>query len=173
MPNLVVKDEVAYTVDPVYGITRDRVNAEFAKTLIRINGVNENDYTDIINKILNRLVQKQSDEGSWNEVHVKYNQPSALITAIVGEALLDGYDALGRDDIENSIHHAKDFVLQNEVSSGYFKKSSVYVADHLNVDATCGSFLAKYGKVFLDNKCLEAAERTASHICKYQFPWSK
>ncbi|TFH46622.1 MAG: hypothetical protein E4G94_02010 [ANME-2 cluster archaeon] len=102
-------------------------------------------------------------------MHVKYNQPSALITAIVGEALLDGYDALGRDDIETSIHRAKDFVLQNEVTSGYFKKSSIYVADHLNVDATCGAFLAKYGRVFSDDECLEAAERTARHICEYQF----
>ena len=169
MPNLVVEDAVAYTVDPVYGITRDRVNAEFAKTLIRIDGINGNDHTDIINKILNRLVQKQSDEGSWNEIHVKYNQPSALITAIVGEALLDGYYAMGRGDIEDSIHRAKDFVLQNEVTSGYFKKSSIYVADHLNVDATCGAFLAKYGRVFSDDECLEAAERTARHICEYQF----
>lgn len=170
MPNLVVEDTVAYTVDPVYGITRDRVNAEFAKTLIRINGINGNNHTDVVNKILNRLVQKQSADGSWNEVHVKYNQSSALITAIVGEALLDGYDVLGRDDIENSIHRAKDFVLQNEVTSGYFKKSSIYVADHLNVDATCGAFLAKYGRVFSDDECLEAAERTARHICDYQFP---
>jgi len=170
MPNLVIKDSVAYIVDPVYDITRDRVNAECVKAMVRVNDANGKDYMDIIEKILNRLVQKQNPDGSWNEVHVKYNQPSALITAIVGEALIDGYVALKKNGIENSINRAKDFVLQNEVSPGFFKKSSIYVADHLNVDATCAAFLAKYGKVFSDNECLEAAERTARHICDYQFP---
>ena len=169
MPNLVIEDTVAYTVDPVYGIARDRVNAECVKTLIRINGTNGNDYTSTIDKLLNRLVQKQNTDGSWNEVHVKYNQPSALITSIVGEALLDGYVIRMKKDIEISIHNAKDFVLQNEVSPGYFKKSSIYVADHLNVDATCGAFLAKYGRIFSDDECLKVAERTARHICDYQF----
>lgn len=170
IPNLVMKDSVAYTVDLVYGITRDRVNAECVKAMVRVNDVEGKDYTDIIEKILNRLVQKQNMDGSWNEVHVKYNQPSALITAIVGEALIDGFVAIKKNGIENSIHRAKDFVLKNEVSPGYFKKSSIYVADHLNVDATCGAFLAKYSKVFSDDECLKAAERAAGHICDHQFP---
>lgn len=170
MPNLVMKDSVAYTVDPVYDIKRDRVNAECVKAMVRVNNINGKDYTDIIEKILNRLVQKQNTDGSWNEVHVKYNQPSALITAIVGEALIEGFAAIKKNGLENSIQLAKDFVLQNEVSPGYFRKSSVYIADHLNVDATCGAFLAKYGRVFSDNESREAAERAARHICDHQFP---
>jgi len=55
MPNLIMKDSVAYTVDPVYDITRDRVNAECVKAMIRVNDANGKDYTDIIEKILNRL----------------------------------------------------------------------------------------------------------------------
>ena len=96
MPNLVMKDSVAYTVDPVYEIKRDRVNAECVKAMVRVNNINGKDYTDIIEKILNRLVQKQNTDGSWNEVHVKYDQPSALITSIVGEALLDGFVNLNK-----------------------------------------------------------------------------
>ncbi len=87
MPNLTVNDTVAYTIDPVYGISRDRVDAEFTKALIRINKLSEKDYTPIIEKILNRLVQKQNTDGSWNEVHVKYDQPSVLVTI----AILDGF----------------------------------------------------------------------------------
>lgn len=170
LSNLVVNDTVAYTIDPVYGISRDRVDAELVKTLLKFNKESEKDHTQIIEKLLKRLVQKQNIDGSWNEVHVKYDQPSALITAIVGEALLNGFVTLHNKDIENNIHRAKDFVFQNEVSPGYFRKSAVYIADHLNVDATCGAFLAKYGAVFSDNECTEAAIRTARHICDYQFP---
>lgn len=171
LPNIVADENIAYTIDPVYGISRDRIDAEILKTLIRINKESGKDYTQIIEKLLNRLVQKQNIDGSWNEVHVKYDQPSALITAIAGEALIDGSVTLkSKKNIEHNIHCAKDFVLQNEVSPGYFRKSAVYIADHLNVDATCGAFLAKYGKVFSDKKCIEAAVRTARHICDHQFP---
>lgn len=169
LPNLKVEGNLAYTVDPVYGISRNRVSAECVKTLIRINGFEGNDYTDLIEKLLNWTLEKQNPDGSWNEVHVKYNHPSALITSIVGEALVDGYLLLKDERFERAALRAKDFVLTNQFSPGYFKKSSIYVADHLNVDATCGAFLAKYGKVFSDQECLDSARTTAEHICRYQF----
>lgn len=169
LPNLRVEGNLAYTVDPVYGISRNRVSAECAKALIRINGLKGNDYTDLIEKLLDWVLENQNPDGSWNEVHVKYNHPSALITSIVGEALVDGYLLLKNERFKKAALQAKDFVLANQFSPGYFKKSSIYVADHLNVDATCGAFLAKYGKVFSDTECLDAARITAEHICKYQF----
>lgn len=170
MPNLVLSDTIAYTVDPIYGISRARVDAELMKCLIRINKMREKDYTTLIEKLLYGLVQRQNANGSWNEEHVKYKQPSALITAIVGEALIDYFVTLeNENDIATHIYHAKDFILQNEISSGYFKKSVMYTADHLNVDATCGAFFAKFGKVFLDDECLGVARHTAQHICNCQF----
>ncbi|MGD9780469.1 MAG: hypothetical protein AB7U21_11625, partial [Methanomethylovorans sp.] len=169
LPTLKIEDDVAYTVDPVYGIARNRVNAECVKTLIRINSASNSSYTDITERLLKRLVTKQAADGSWNEIHVKYDHPSALITSIVGEALLDGFVSTGNKELEAPIQKAKDYVLANQISSGYFRKSSVYVGDHLNVDATCGAFLAKYGKVFSDKECLDVARRTAEHICEYQF----
>lgn len=169
IPVVKVEGNLAYTIDPVYGIARNRVNAECAKTLIRINGVEGNDYTDLVEKLLNWLLERQNTDGSWNEVHVKYNHPSALITSIVGEAFVDGYLLLKDERFEKAALRAKSFVLASQFSPGYFKKSSIYVADHLNVDATCGAFLAKYGKVFLDQECLNSAKNTAEHICKYQF----
>jgi len=169
LPNLKVEGSFAYTVDPVYGISRNRVSAECAKTLIRINGLEGHDYTGLVEKLLNWLLEKQNPDGSWNEVHVKYNHPSALITSIVGEALVDGFLLLKDERFEKAAFRAKDFVLANQFSPGYFKKSSIYVADHLNVDATCGAFLAKYGKVFSDQECLDTARTTAEHICRYQF----
>lgn len=169
LPNLRIDNDVAYTVDPVYDIKRNRVNAECVKAMLRVNDKNGCYHPEIIEKLLRQLVSKQAVDGSWNEIHVKYDHPSALITAIVGEALLDGFVRNGNNDLEPSIHLAKDYVVKNEISPGYFRKSSVYVADHLNVDATCGAFLAKYGKVFSDTECLDVARRTADHICKHQF----
>jgi hypothetical protein len=169
IPVVKVEGNLAYTVDPVYGISRNRVSAECVKTLIRINGLKGNDYTDLIEKLLNWVLENQNPDGSWNEVHVKYNHPSALITSIVGEALVDGYLLFKDERFKAAALRAKDFVLVNQFSPGYFKKSSIYVADHLNVDATCGAFLAKYGKVFSDRQCLDTARVTAEHICKYQF----
>lgn len=169
VPCLKIEGETACTVDPVYGISRNRVNAELAKALIRINGINGDNYTEIIEKLLNWNLEKQNPDGSWNEVHVKYNHPSALITSIVGEAFVDGYLLLKDESFEKAALRARDFVLASQFSPGYFKKSSIYVADHLNVDATCGAFLAKYGKVFSDQQCLDSARITAEHICKYQF----
>lgn len=169
LPNQKVEGNLAYTVDPVYGIIRNRVNAECVKTLIRINGLRGSEYTNHIEKLLNWLLDKQNSDGSWNEVHVNYNHPSALITSIVGEALVDGYLLLKNERLKMAAFQARDFVLENQISPGYFKKSSVYTGDHLNVDATCGAFLAKFGKMFSDSECLDAAKTAAEHICKCQF----
>lgn len=169
IPSLKVENDVAYTIDPVYGIARNRVNAECVKTLLRMNRERSSDRSATIEKLLKRLVSKQATDGSWNEIHVKYDHPSALITSIVGEALLDGYVNTKNNNLEKSIQKAKEYVLANQISSGYFRKSSMYIGDHLNVDATCGAFLAKYGKVFSDKECLDVARKTAEHICKYQF----
>jgi hypothetical protein len=168
-PIVKVEGNLAYTVDPVFEISRNRVSAECVKTLVRINGFKGNNYADLIQKLLNWVLENQNSDGSWNEVHVKYNHPSALITSIVGEALVDGYLLLKDERFKKAALQAKDFVLANQFSPGYFKKSSIYVADHLNVDATCGAFLAKYGKAFSDQQCLDAARITAEHVCKYQF----
>jgi len=169
LPNIKAEGDIAYTVDPVYGIARNRVNAECAKAIMRLNGARDDVNKEIAEKLLNQLVAKQASDGSWNEIHVKYDHPSALITSIVGEALLDGYTTLDKKELEEPVRLAKDFILSNQIEPGYFRKSSVYVADHLNVDATCGAFLAKYGKMFSDEECLEIARKTAEHICEYQF----
>lgn len=170
-PNLKVEDDIAYTIDPVYGLKRNRINAELSKTLIRINQLNGKDYTTLIQQLLNWLIQNQNSDGSWNEIHVNENSPSALITSIVGEALLDGFVFHFDKKYEKAAHKAKEFVLQNEISTGFFQKSNAYSSDdYLNVDATCGAFLAKYGKVFSDQTCLKVAENVAKHVCENQYP---
>jgi len=143
------------------------VCAECVKTLLRLK--NDSDvYLDISKNMLNWLVNRQNTDGSWNEVHVNYNKPSSLVTSIVGDAIIDGYVHFKNDELAESAKNAMNFVLTNEVDDGYFQKSTLYRADHLNVDATCGAFLSKYGLVFSDVSCSDAAQRVVRHIFDYQ-----
>lgn len=157
---IIIEKDLSYIRDPVFGISRNRVNAEFCKALIRIDG-----YNPVCEKIINYIVKHQYPEGFWNEIHPHYNQPSALVTSFIGDALLTAYDYYPQD---KSLKRAKDYVLSNEKAPGYFLKSLSYTADHLNVDASCGAFLASYGIKFSDDKCLEAAKRAAKRICENQ-----
>ena len=84
--HIIVTENAAFVLDPLYGIVRNRVNAEIAKTMVRME-----DYS-MAKKIIASLIHHQNSDGSWNEIHPHYNQPSALISSFVGDALLSAYD---------------------------------------------------------------------------------
>lgn len=165
-PLIVEKDNYAYIRDPIFNISRNRVIAEVVKSMIRSQL--EPDGT-LIEKLCNFLLKKQNRDGSWNEIHPNYNQPSALVSSIIGEALLLMYEKCGETKFEESILRTKNYVLSQYKSRGYFIKSKSYTADHLNVDAVCGGFLALYDKIFGDDYCIEIAKQTAKHVCNHQF----
>lgn len=155
-PNVTVDGESAFITDPVTGLVRNRVHAEVAKALIRRGD------GALAMRLLDYIGSRQGDDGSWNEIHLNYDRPSALITAIIGDAFLEA-DAI-RPAAEQA-ERAKDYVLSRELRPGYYLKSASVTADHLNVDATCGAFLARYGERYGDTDCREAAERAALWIC--------
>jgi hypothetical protein len=154
-------------VDPVFGIVRNRVNAEVAKTYFRLNVVDQGI------RLMKYVLSDQAEDGSWDEIHPNYHQKSALVTAFIGDALITAYPYFPQDA---SLDHASAYVLQNEKKPGYFLKSLSYTADHLNVDASCGAFLASYGDLSGDKKSIAAAKRAAEHICRNQkkgyFPYT-
>lgn len=157
--NITWENNCATIVDPVFHIKRNRVNAEFCKTLVRLHD------DSLVEPLINTLVKSQNSNGSWNEIHPNYNQPSALVTSFIGDALLSATDLYPQN---KSLESAKNYVRSQEIEPGYFLKSTSFTADHLNVDASCGAFLAHYGKRFNDTECLLAAERAAQRICDYQ-----
>lgn len=154
-------------VDPVFGIVRNRVNAEVAKTYFRMKSPDKGV------QLMKYVLSDQAEDGSWNEIHPNYNQKSALITAFIGSALVVAYPHFPQDA---ALEKAKIYVLQNEKSPGCFLKSQTYTADHLNVDASCGAFLAEYGKLFSDPEAINAAKRAAKRVCNAQkngyFPYA-
>jgi hypothetical protein len=164
-PCIVEKERYAYIDDPVFHIKRNRVVAEVVQSLCT-SDIEAN--KTIITKLCNYLLKTQNPDGSWNEIHLRYNQPSGLITSIVGEALLQKYKKTPSKKLRIVLQHAADFVLSQEKSSGYYLKSKQYTADHLNVDACCGAFLAAYGKLFSDTNCTAATTKAAEHDCHHQ-----
>jgi hypothetical protein len=165
-PLIVEKENYAYIKDPIFDIKRNRVIAEIVKAMIRLKLEPDG---SLIDKFCNFLVKNQNTDGSWNEIHPNYNQPSALVSSIIGESLLLVYEKYGEKKIKESILRVKNYVLSQYKSEGYFIKSKYYTADHLNVDATCGAFLALYGRIFNDDYCINIAKQTAKHICDNQF----
>ena len=168
--HLVIGEDLAYIKDPVFEVIRNRVSAEYLKTLIRLHGKEKK---ELIEKIVNFLLSRQNSNGSWNEIHPRYNQESALVTSFVGEALLLALPYLDddlRDITQVALKKARDFVLSSEIEPGYFLKSKLYTADYLNVDATCGAFLAQYYEIFRDREALDAANRAAKRVCTFQEP---
>lgn len=157
--HLIIHEDRAYFSDPVFGIVRNRVNAEICKTLIRMGDLEH------VPGLIRYITDHQNPDGSWNEIHINYNQPSALVTSFIGDAILDAYHLYPREDV---IYKAKEFVLSKEINPGFFLKSKLITADHLNADASCGAFLAKYGYYFSDDLCFKAAERAAKNICENQ-----
>ncbi len=155
----VTEGEIAYIRDPVFPIIRNRVHAEVCKAMLRFGG------DPLVGSILNYIAAHQNPDGSWNEVHVNYNEPSALITAIIGDALVE---AANRYPHEEALDGARDSVLASERRPGYFLKSTGYTADHLNVDASCGAFLARYSERYGDGEALAAATRAAKNIISHQ-----
>jgi hypothetical protein len=154
-------------VDPVFGIVRNRVNAEVAKTYFRLNLPEQGI------RLMKYVLSDQAGDGAWDEIHPNYRQKSALVTAFIGDALVTAYPYFPQDA---SLENAAAYVLRNEKTAGYFLKSFSYTADHLNVDASCGAFLAGYGNLSGDKKSIEAATRAADHICRNQnkgyFPYT-
>ena len=165
-PLIVEKEKYSYIKDPVFEIKRNRVIAETLKAIVRLELEKDE---KIIAKLYSYLEKTQNKDGSWNEIHPNYSQQSALITSIVGEALLMAHERFPSNKLENSIHLARHYVLSQEKSHGYFIKSKYYTADHLNVDATCGGFLATYSTFFSDEECIIAAKHAAEHVCDCQF----
>ncbi|MDN7013182.1 terpene cyclase/mutase family protein [Methanoculleus sp. FWC-SCC3] len=155
----VVDGETAYIRDPVFPVIRNRVHAEVAKAMLRSGG------DPLVGPILDYTVGCQNQDGSYNEVHVNYNEPSALITAFIGDALLE---AAERYPHEEALSKARDYVLAAERSRGCFLKSRGYTADHLNVDASCGAFLARYAERYDDEEARAAALRAAENVVRHQ-----
>lgn len=174
----VEEESVAYTIDPVFaGLRRNRVNAELLKAALRLPSKTAEELgygAPFREKIARHLLASQKQDGCWHEIHPKYDEPSALATAFMAEALLAYHHAQSATPLSKEIEHAlgaaRDYVLGCERRSGFFLKSQKYTADHLNVDVSVGAFLAKYAAWRHDGAARDAAQRAVELVAREQFP---
>lgn len=169
------EDGTCYLADPVFeGLRRNRVNAETLKAALLLGDDAAAAGFDarVQEGLARRILAGQKAEGCWHEVHPGYDAPSALATSFMAEALLHyapRAPASLRAPLHESLARAARYVLANERAPGFFQKSEKFLADHLNVDASCGAFLAQYGVAHKDDAALAAAARVAQNLRREQF----
>src|SRR3972149_7469759 len=101
--------------DPVFGYLRNRVAAEASNAFLAL-GWKEN-----ARRALDWLLTTQK-QGYWNEVHNDVRE-SVLETAVVGRGLINGYVHFKDKKYLEAAIKAAQYILDNEMSPGYWKKS--------------------------------------------------
>ena len=166
---LKVDNENAFLEDSFTGIVRTRTTAELCSAMIKLQKLNKKNCKDEIKKIVNWLIIKQNKDGSWNETHVNYNNPSSVFTAICGLTLLEAYgENLDIEIPKKVLDNAANFLIKQEIKDGHFRKSEHYHADVLNADAMISAFLIKYGTKQNNQEYLKAAKRGIKNIISQQ-----
>ena len=170
MQQLTVTNEVAYLEDKVSKIIRTRVTAELCSTLVKMHNLKISDHKLIIEKLTKWLIENQNENGSWNETHIKYDKPSTVFTAICGLTLLEVSESFPELNIDKKIFEkVAEFILNQEISSGAYRKSELVHADILNADAMAAVFLLKYGNESSNKNYINAGTKAVAHICSHQF----
>lgn len=166
---LKIDDDVAFLEDDFTGVVRTRTTAELCSAMIKMQKLNKKEYTEIIKKITNWLIIKQNKDGSWNETHVNYDNPSSVFTAICGLTLLEvNEEKLNIKIPKTVLDNAANFLIKQEIKNGHFRKSEHYHADVLNADAMISAFLIRYGVNQNNVKYLEVAKRGLKNIISQQ-----
>jgi len=170
LKNLTNEGEFAYLVDPVSNVIRSRVNAEFCSTLVTLHLCKVKNFEPIIKKLTNWILTKQNADGSWNEIHPNYDKPSSVFTSICGLCLFEVKKNFPSILIKDEVfHNASRYLLEQEISDGYFRKSELYHADIYNADAMIAAFLFRMANKYTNQKYRDAAKRSISNICSHQF----
>ena len=170
MKQLTVTDEDAFVSDDVTKVIRTRITAEICSTLVKLHSLKISDNQLLIKKMTKWLIDNQNSNGSWNETHLHYNQPSTVFTSICALSLLEVSESFPEFNINKEIfHNAAKFILDQEIDFGAYKKSELVHADILNADAMAAAFLLKFGNKSSNENYIKAGERAIANICLHQF----
>jgi len=144
--------------------------AEIARGYLNLYAVDGNDkWLEGADDACQWLLDRQNEDGSWNEVLQYYNYPSVVASSIAGDVLLLLYGVTKDRKLLESAKRAKDFILNSEVGYGVFRKSTFMLMNTLNVNAHAGAFLAQYAKSAKDKKAEDAARRVIFSVAKHQY----
>jgi len=170
MKQITITDEDAFVSDDVTKVIRTRITAEICSTLVKLHSLKISDNKLLIKKMTKWLIDNQNSNGSWNETHLHYNQPSTVFTSICALSLLEVSESFPEFNINKEIfHNAAKFILDQEIDFGAYKKSELVHADILNADAMAAAFLLKFGNKSSNENYIKAGERAIANICLHQF----
>jgi len=168
-PHIIEDNNSIRLIDPIFGIERSRVTAEVCNTMMNLNKLGHNgDLSVQVHKLANRLIEIQNPDGSWNETHPNYNEPSVVFTSLSSLCLLNYYKNYSNNRVISNLRNAKDYLLSQQFSNGGFKKSRLYHIDALNADAMASTFLIKFGKTFNDDEAFKRGLLAIKNICRNQ-----
>ena len=170
MEQVTITDEEAFVNDKVTKVIRTRVTAEICSTLVKLHSLKILENKMLIQKMSRWLIDNQNSNGSWNEAHINYNQPSTVFTSICALSLLEVSESFPEFNINEEIFDkAAKFILDQEIDFGAYKKSEHVHADILNADAMAAAFLLKFGSKSSTEKYTKAGKRAIANICLQQF----
>jgi hypothetical protein len=121
-------------------------------------------------ELIQRLLKKQNDDGSWNEIYPNINAKSTLATAYVGLMLakIGIYNNSLLENMDSRLIKATEYVVNNEKKPGYFLKSEINDKDTVNVNLICALFLLYMYKHFQRDDLLKISMRTVKRVMKAQ-----
>ena len=170
MEQVTITDEKAFVNDKVTKVIRTRVTAEICSTLVKLHSLKILENKMLIQKMSRWLIDNQNSNGSWNEAHINYNQPSTVFTSVCALSLLEVSESFPEFNINEEIFDkAAKFILDQEIDFGAYKKSEHVHADILNADAMAAAFLLKFGSKSSTEKYTKAGKRAIANICLQQF----
>ena len=170
MEQVTITDEEAFVNDKVTKVIRTRVTAEICSTLVKLHSLKILENKMLIQKMSKWLIDNQNSNGSWNEAHINYNQPSTVFTSVCALSLLEVSESFPEFNINEEIFDkAAKFILDQEIDFGAYKKSEHVHADILNADAMAAAFLLKFGSKSSTEKYTKAGKRAIANICLQQF----
>ena len=170
MEQVTITDEEAFVNDKVTKVIRTRVTAEICSTLVKLHSLKILENKMLIQKMSRWLIDNQNSNGSWNEAHINYNQPSTVFTSVCALSLLEVSESFPEFNINEEIFDkAAKFILDQEIDFGAYKKSEHVHADILNADAMAAAFLLKFGSKSSTEKYTKAGKRAIANICLQQF----
>ena len=170
MEQVTITDEEAFVNDKVTKVIRTRVTAEICSTLVKLHSLKILENKMLIQKMSRWLIDNQNSNGSWNEAHINYNQPSTVFTSVCALSLLEVSESFPEFNINEEIFDkAAKFILDQEIDFGAYKKSELVHADILNADAMAAAFLLKFGNKSSNENYIKAGKRAIANICLQQF----
>ena len=103
MEQVTITDEEAFVNDKVTKVIRTRVTAEICSTLVKLHSLKILENKMLIQKMSRWLIDNQNSNGSWNEAHINYNQPSTVFTSVCALSLLEVSESFPEFNINEEI----------------------------------------------------------------------